>query len=124
MATFLYPDADEGDPHEDPWEKLEEFLKNDVSPDAELPAREAWMSDANCLGTDTESWFDYTPQVSSRNEELNMLRRICSRCPAIESCRDYADRLERDSAHLYGFYAGETPKERRRRRVRDRGLSD
>jgi Transcription factor WhiB len=49
------------------------------------------------------------------------LRALCGSCPVFDDCRDYIDSVEdgedpAPASRWFGFWAGETPKEREDRR--------
>lgn len=74
---------------------------------------EPWMEDAACMWADRDGLFfsdSGDPRITQQ------ARAICRSCPVIEPCRDYADRYEPNPLDAWGIYAGETAKERQRRR--------
>lgn len=50
---------------------------------------------------------------------------VCDSCPVFYECQDFIDMLEDGVPlrHMWGFWAGQTPKERDWRRDRDRRLA-
>ena len=46
-------------------------------------------------------------------------RALCASCPVIDACRDWGDQNE-PRAQPFGMLAGETPRQRRDRRARER----
>lgn len=48
-----------------------------------------------------------------------MARQFCTRCPAIGECRELIDSIEEDEpkSNIRGFWAGESPRERIKRRT-------
>lgn len=65
----------------------------------------AWMDRANCLGTDTEAFFEESTSLLAATAV-----RVCSRCEVQAECLRYAVENGLDS----GIYGGLTPTERRR----------
>lgn len=78
-----------------------------------------WMDDAACQGESLDLFF---PEDSQRFAGYGPARVLCAECPVVMECRDWNDAVERRIGYrtIAGFYAGESPNERRRRR---RGLS-
>jgi len=72
--------------------------------------RERWKVDANCANTDTETFF---PPKGKTLAQLDILKRICSNCPVIQECRDYAVDFYMD-----GIWGLTTPRQRQRIRGR------
>jgi WhiB family redox-sensing transcriptional regulator len=73
-----------------------------------------WMDSAACADSSVELFFPV------KGESYARAKSICGRCPVVEQCRaaiDWAERELKPSA-VQGFYAGETPADRRRRRER------
>lgn len=77
---------------------------------------DAWMTEAICSATNPDDWFVDEQHIHA----IAMLRMICSECPVITQCREYA--LKR---HAYGFWGGMTQSERSRirRRVKSGGVA-
>lgn len=71
---------------------------------------------AACKGIITEMFFSDAPECYSINPQL---RRICSGCPILEECREYAICNEWE-----GFWGGLTPSDRRALRARRRRKSN
>lgn len=72
-----------------------------------------WMTDAECARPSIREIWDYMGE----NGQI----RVCSRCPVVDECRAYSDRLEsyRRSQDLTGVFAGETVQDRLSRRRRE-----
>jgi WhiB family transcriptional regulator, redox-sensing transcriptional regulator len=74
-----------------------------------------WTRRAACRGEDPDIFFNL-----SGNFELvvRRLRKLCYGCPVLDDCRAYIDWVEDDLPQTlcHGFWAGETVKERVRRR--------
>jgi len=47
-----------------------------------------WQEQGNCQGTDTEAFF--VPDGQGTYENVTALKRICSSCPVLDECFDYA----------------------------------
>jgi hypothetical protein len=72
----------------------------------------AWMLLAACDGAPIQVFF---PEKGSTYAKA---KRICSKCPVIAECRRDTDMIERRlSGELWGFFGGETPRARARRRL-------
>jgi hypothetical protein len=73
----------------------------------------AWLQGAACSGSRVEVFFPV------KGESYAEARSICARCPVLAECRSEIDRVEARlrGPDVQGFYAGETPSERRRRRT-------
>ena len=69
-----------------------------------------WVERAACRDADPDVFFP------ARGESATAARAICEGCPVIPECRRYVDRLE-VGHYAWGFYAGESPRERQRRRA-------
>jgi WhiB family redox-sensing transcriptional regulator len=67
-----------------------------------------------CISTDPDAFH---PEIGSNATNWSTLRRICSGCPTLDPCRDWAIAFED-----YGFWGGMTPDERRAAR-RLRGMT-
>lgn len=63
-----------------------------------------WMGDANCAGTDPESFF---PEKGGSTREA---KKVCARCLVSAECLDWALELE----ERFGIYGGLSERERRR----------
>lgn len=90
-----------------------------------------WTEDALCAryysdGIDFWYAYDYFPALKDEAKE------ICGRCPVLQQCRDYGDKIESSGTNaegvlqfpedkLFGILAGEPPSERRRRRKEQYG---
>ena len=72
----------------------------------------AWLEGAACSGSRVEVFFPV------KGESYAEARSVCGRCPVLAECRAEIDRVESRlrGPDVQGFYAGETPAERRRRR--------
>ena len=74
-----------------------------------------WMDDAACRGDRSGNWFpDRAVDDGRRDQDLpaDVVRalKVCSRCPVLEPCREYAlDRNEKQ-----GIWGGMTTGDRRR----------
>lgn len=79
------------------------------------------MNDALCPEIGPDLFFP-TKGNGFRSEA----QKVCALCPVILSCRAWCDRIEGDMhpADLVGFYAGETPNARYKRRLRERKGAD
>ena len=62
-------------------------------------------SQANCHATDLESFYRSDPGTKTVNK---LLHRICSNCPIMQECGDYAVKHER-----HGYWGGMTALQRR-----------
>ena len=74
-----------------------------------------WTKRAACRNEDPERFYD----LSGNFEQIvRGLRNLCSGCPVLDDCRNYIDWLEDGLPQglCHGFWAGETVKERIRRR--------
>jgi WhiB family redox-sensing transcriptional regulator len=78
----------------------------------------SWQDDAACAGDDLLLFFGRDGErAEERERREERAREICSWCPVVESCREYA--LEKPER--FGFWAGMSEEERsseRRRRLR------
>lgn len=78
--------------------------------DPTLPAprteKWAWQIDGACRDKDSNLFFDNSESLSVGAQA----KRICSGCPVLEQCREYAV----DAAEPYGVWGGLTPPERER----------
>ena len=72
----------------------------------------AWLEGAACAGAQVDIFFPV------KGESYAEARSVCRRCPVLQECRAEIDRVEGRlrGPDAQGFYAGETPAERRRRR--------
>jgi Transcription factor WhiB len=68
----------------------------------------AWAEAAACIGTPTEQVFF--------GDAYTEAWKICARCPVISECRAETDRCEQFTTEVHGFFGGESPRERMRRR--------
>ena len=73
--------------------------------------KEAWRDRANCAGTD--------PYVFENPDFYDQARQICRRCPVLQQCRDWNDKVEAGTPvnYTYLVYAAETPRQRYNRRT-------
>jgi WhiB family transcriptional regulator, redox-sensing transcriptional regulator len=72
----------------------------------------AWVERAACLGADLEIFFP------PKGQSITEARAICADCPVLVECRSYIDRAEGGRvSEVYGFVAGESPRQRIRRRA-------
>lgn len=70
-----------------------------------------WRSLAKCRGADSEIFFSPTGEsrrARARREES--AKEVCTRCPVVSACGEYALRAGED----YGVWGGMTTKERKR----------
>lgn len=74
----------------------------------------AWMADASCASEEARLIWDYLDQSAQV--------RVCSDCLVVDECRAYGDRMEgaQRADDLSGVYAGETVRQRYRRRYEER----
>ncbi len=73
----------------------------------------SWMDDAACRGKPSDIFFP-TKGYNGLNQQA---ADICAACPVIDACRTYADTLPWNEP---GIYAGESHRERRNRKERQR----
>lgn len=66
---------------------------------------------ASCAGIDTEAF--YPPRDIFSPDELKMIKRVCTECPVMEACLEWALVHER-----YGVWGATVPVERERIRRR------
>jgi hypothetical protein len=80
----------------------------------------AWLEGAACAGARVDIFFPV------KGESYAEARSVCRRCPVLQECRAEIDRVEGRlrGPDAQGFYAGETPAERRRRRGEATGRTD
>ena len=71
----------------------------------------AWMSQANCVGTDPESFFPAV--MTERGNEQRLALRVCANCTVNAECLKYAVDLDLTE----GIFGGLMPVERRRLKV-------
>lgn len=65
---------------------------------------EPWMEDASCARVDPEFWFP------EKGQSVKEAKRICSACPVVNECREYAlSRKER-----FGVWGASSERERRK----------
>ncbi len=71
-----------------------------------------WMDDAACATADPELFFnpDGTRSMTEYFSDVKKAKQVCSRCPVVSRCLQYA--LE--AGEHYGIWGGTTPRERRR----------
>lgn len=67
---------------------------------------------ANCIGTDGDSFFPEQPSISPKSLPL----RVCAACDIMEECKEYAILHER-----HGIWGGTNPTQREEHRKR-RGI--
>jgi WhiB family transcriptional regulator, redox-sensing transcriptional regulator len=72
-----------------------------------LPERPAWMQDAACHGRGDLFFGPRNERPPSRHRRERAAKEVCSACPAMSECRDYA-RENRER----GVWGGETDEER------------
>lgn len=65
-----------------------------------------------CAGLDTDLFYPERSDGRGNPHDQPILKRICGGCPHLRECGDWALRYEN-----YGYWAGMTEMERRRRRV-------
>ena len=89
-------------------------------PNDERDGRQAWKDRARCVGMRTSIFFptDDADEGFAGRGSYNKAKDICSRCPVVQECLDYALRAHED----FGCWGMTTPKERKdlrrqRRRV-------
>lgn len=77
-----------------------------------------WQDEAACRGEDLELFFGSDGETrDDREEREDIARAVCSECPVLGACADYAlTRPERD-----GVWGGMTPDDRAVERRRRRG---
>ncbi len=71
------------------------------------PALQPWMIDASCKGQTHLFFAPHGEQADDRERREAIARTICSACPAVLECRDYA-RTNREQ----GFWGGENDDQR------------
>jgi hypothetical protein len=84
------------------------------------PAHESWTGQAACRDYPFPNHF-YNMSADPVFIEIQ-LRSLCTEhCPVFDQCRAYIDQAERPlpASHHYGFWAGETVKQRQARRRAD-----
>lgn len=74
-----------------------------------------WMDRAACLNIDPDIFFP------ERGESAKPAKRVCSQCPVVQQCLDYALTLPEDRLGVFG---GTTPRERSRIRTLAGGVSN
>lgn len=81
--------------------------------------RPLWQSRAACALSDDVQLADFYVTFDNPNQpkdkqaqHVEKLRRVCNTCPVIPECRAWAD----ETSPGWGFFANETPRERRNRR--------
>lgn len=62
---------------------------------------EDWREDALCSQVGGDHWF---PEKGETNSDA---KKVCSRCPAVDACLEYAVA----TWQRYGVWGGKTPKE-------------
>lgn len=90
---------------------------------APLVARLRWLLDAACKNYDPELFFDGVAETRDAKQFREArAKAVCEACPVLADCRVFVDHFERgqDSSHWWGIYAGETRRERKTRRRRER----
>jgi hypothetical protein len=77
-----------------------------------IEPRSSWQAFAACVGHELGVFY---PEA---HESYAQARSICSACLVLEDCRRFVDAAERrlPASAIYGFFAGESPSERIRRR--------
>jgi hypothetical protein len=75
----------------------------------------SWMRRSECVrrGINPDDFY----KLSDPNKRAEY-RAMCEGCPVLAACREYVDQIEHglDQRRIHGFWAGETAKERYRRR--------
>jgi WhiB family redox-sensing transcriptional regulator len=71
-----------------------------------------WMTQSLCRNNPPDYWFPPLDCPSANWPGTKVARQICSECPVIEECREYAYDNE-----PHGTWAGETAEERVARRI-------
>lgn len=66
-----------------------------------------WMAHADCRGLTHLFFPDAAERPQSRVQREAMARTVCSACPVLDICRDFARQH-----HEYGFWGGESEDER------------
>ena len=84
------------------------------------PERWSWMNDAACAGMSINIFFPRDDEYEEH--DFSTARVVCAGCPVRAECRAWNDRIETmPGNHLaFGFWGGETPKERSKRRKAER----
>ena len=79
------------------------------------PERWTWMNDAACAGMSINIFF---PRNADEGVfDFSIARVVCAGCPVKAECRAFIDRIETMPGNqAFGFWGGETPKERSKRR--------
>jgi WhiB family transcriptional regulator, redox-sensing transcriptional regulator len=76
----------------------------------------AWIDRAACRGIGVELFY-YAPHPDDQRRR----KALCASCPVLLNCRKLVDRIERDKPqnerHCWGYWAGQTAKERIARRA-------
>ena len=77
----------------------------------------AWASDPQraCANTDTEAFFP--ERAGGPSGVVKRAKRICSTCPVLDECLDYAMNTQ---PHVYGIWGGTTESQRRNLRRKAR----
>lgn len=73
-------------------------------------SRPDWMADANCLGTNTEQFFQDTLRVESARQATTRALAICRACDVQVECLTYALNID----ELDGVWGGMTTEQRRK----------
>ena len=69
-----------------------------------------WMDDARCRGMDPAIFFPERAKPGTNGSEItNEARAVCSRCPVVEQCRQYA---RSGPWGRFGVWGGETERQR------------
>lgn len=68
---------------------------------------ETWMDQANCVGTNPESFFPYLDQFG-KSRNLSQERRICAACDVRQQCANYALKINANAGLWAGVLIGST----------------
>lgn len=66
-----------------------------------------WDGSELCTQVPHELFFEYETRTKSGREDVQDLKKLCSNCPRLNECAEYAIKHE-----LYGFWGGMTEQER------------
>lgn len=76
-----------------------------------------WMSRAACRNLPREAFFPASEAAHRPTPAMREVLAVCRRCPVLVDCRRYIDEVEHTDGEMsFGIWAGETPRQRRRRR--------
>ena len=81
-----------------------------VWPEAELHGAEfwSWQLRGNCVDSPAELFFPENAPRHIRRHLEEQAKRICERCPVLDTCRDHATSVP----ERYGIWGATTPRER------------